>query len=50
VHSLTAYTAALSWFDQGGGQRPYSQVGLIGLRQNTRGAAASVFSACGAFV
>src|SRR6478735_2009163 len=50
VHSLSAYTAALTWFDQGGGQRPYSRVGLIGLRQHTHGAAASVFSACGSFL
>ena len=49
VHSLSAYTAALTWFDQGG-QRPYSRVGLIGLRQHTRGAAGSVFSACGLFL
>jgi hypothetical protein len=50
VHSLSAYTAALTWFDQGGTQRPYSRVGLIGLRQHSRGAAGSVFSACGSFL
>jgi hypothetical protein len=34
------------------GRRPaaYSRVGLIGLRQNSRGAAGSVFSACGSFL
>ena len=50
VHRLSAYTAALTWFDQGGGPRPYSRVGLMGLRQNSRGAAGSVFSACGSFL
>ena len=50
VHSLSAYTAALTWFDQGGTQRPYSRVGLMGLRQHRRGAAGSVFSACGSFL
>jgi len=50
AHSLSAYTAALTWFDQGAGQRPYSRVGLIGLRQHTRGAAGSVFGACGSFL
>ena len=50
VHSLSAYTAALTWFDQGAGPRPYSRVGLIGLRQHTGGAAATVFSACGSFL
>ncbi|MFL6050752.1 MAG: hypothetical protein ACJ738_13335 [Gaiellales bacterium] len=50
VHSLSAYTAALTWFDQGVGQRPYSRVGLIGLRQDTHGAAGTVFSACGSFL
>ena len=49
VHSLSAYTAALTWFDQGG-QRPYSRVGLLGLRQHTHGAAGTVFSACGSFL
>jgi hypothetical protein len=48
VHRLSAYAAALTWFDQGGASpRPYSRVGLIGLRQHSRGAAGSVFSACG---
>lgn len=50
VHSLSAYTAALTWFDQGDGQRPYSRVGLIGLRQHTHGAASTVFSVCGSFL
>ena len=50
VHRVSAYTAALTWFDQGTGQRPYSRVGLIGLRQHSRGAAGSVFSACGSFL
>ena len=50
VHRLSAYTAALTWFDQGGGPRPYSRVGLMGLRQNSRGAAGTVFSACGSFL
>ena len=50
VHSLSAYAAALTWFDQASGQRPYSRVGLIGLRQHTHGATASVFSACGSFL
>ena len=50
VHSLSAYTAALTWFDQGADQRPYSRVGLIGLRQHTHGAAGTVFSGCGPFL
>jgi hypothetical protein len=50
VHSLSAYTAALTWFDQGAGQRPYSRVGLIGLRQHTHGAAGTAFNACGSFL
>jgi hypothetical protein len=50
VHRLSAYTAALTWFDQGGDSRPYSRVGLMGLRQNSRGAAGSVFSSCGSFL
>jgi hypothetical protein len=50
AHSLSAYTAALSWFDQGAGQRPYSRVGRLGLRPHTRGAAGSVFGACGSFL
>jgi hypothetical protein len=50
AHSLSAYTAALTWFDQGTDQRPYSRVGLIGLRQDSRGAAGGVFSACGSFL
>ena len=47
VQRVTAYAAALTWFDQPDGQRPYSQVGLLGLRQHSRIAAGSVFSACG---
>ncbi len=50
VPSLSAYAAALTWFDQGDGPRPYSRVGLLGLRQHSRRAAGSVFSACGAFL
>ena len=50
MHRLSAYTAALTWFDQAPASGPYSRVGLIGLRQHSRGAAGSVFSACGSFL
>ena len=45
---LKVYSSAVRWFDEGNGQRPYSETGLIDLRQSSRLGGGVVFEACSA--
>ena len=48
AEQLKVYSSAVRWYDQGTTVRPYSETGLIGLRQRSHLAGSVVFEACSA--
>jgi hypothetical protein len=46
AEKLHVYSSAVRWYDSGTSLRPYSETGLIGLRERNHLAASVVFEAC----